>query len=156
MGGMEVVGLGMVNMMMVDRRVTVAEVVELAEVELEAVGLVVRVVGESCLREVEVVEENYLMKVEVIAEGYLLDDPTRFDVYHRLGYNHQVRGKIFLSFWTTNSMVDSRVLSLPSKVSIFVDTFGCSSSFLAIVGAFPDALIPLDADKEAKKTSDVG
>jgi len=48
-------------------------------------------------------------------------------------------------------MVDSRVLSLPSKVSILVDMFGCSSSFLAIVGAFAEALIPLDIDGKAEE-----
>ena len=53
-------------------------------------------------------------------------------------------------------MVDPRVLSLPSKVSILVDMFGSSSSFLAIVGAFAETLIPLDADGEAKKMIDVG
>ena len=37
--------------MMVDRRVTVAEVIE-----LEVVGLIVGVVSESCLRDAEVVE----------------------------------------------------------------------------------------------------
>ena len=54
------------------------------------VGLVVRIVGESYLREVEVVEEGYLMKVEVVTEDYLLDDPTRYGVYHRPRYDHQV------------------------------------------------------------------
>jgi len=53
-------------------------------------------------------------------------------------------------------MIDSRVLSLPSKVSILLDMIGCSSSFLAIVGAFAEALIPLDADREAKKMNDAG
>ena len=52
-------------------------------------------------------------------------------------------------------MVDSRVLSLPSIVSILVDKFSCSSSFQAIVGVFTDALIPLDIDGEAKKMNDV-
>ena len=47
-------------------------------VELEVVSLVVRVVGEDCLREVEVVDEDCLMKVEEVAEGCLLDDLTRF------------------------------------------------------------------------------
>ena len=78
---------------MVDRRVTIAEVVELAKIELEVVGLVMGVVGESCLREVEVVEEGYLMKAEVVAEGYLLDNPTRFGVCHRPGCDHQVGGR---------------------------------------------------------------
>jgi len=54
------------------------------------------------------------------------------------------------------SMVNSRVMSLPSKVSILVDRFGCSSSFSAIVGAFAEALIPLDADGEVKKKIDAG
>ena len=64
--------------------------------------------------------------------------------------------EIFLSSWTTTSIVDLRVLSLPSKVSIFefVGKFGCLSSFLDIVGAFVEALIPLDADGEAKKTNE--
>ena len=47
--------------------------------------------------------------------------------------------------------IDSRVLSLPSKVSILVNMFGCSSSFLVIVGAFAEALIPLDARKESEE-----
>ena len=54
------------------------------------------------------------------------------------------------------SMVDSRVLSLPSNVSILADIFGCSSSFLTIVGAFFEPLIPIDADREAKKMNDAG
>ena len=59
--------------------------------------------AEGCLREVEVVDEDYLMKMEVVevvdedylmkmevvAEGCLLDDPTRFDAYHWLYFNHQ-------------------------------------------------------------------
>ena len=53
-------------------------------------------------------------------------------------------------------MVDLRVLSLLSKVSILVDMFDYSLSFLAIVGAFAKALIPLDADGEAKKMNDAG
>ena len=61
-----------------------------------------------------------------------------------------------LEFWTTMSMMDSRVLSLTSKVSILVDKFGYSSSLLAIIGAFAKTLIPLDADGEGKKTSDAG
>jgi len=47
-------------------------------------------------------------------------------------------------------MVDSRVLILSSKISILVDIFGCLSSFLAIIGAFAETLIPIDADGEAK------
>jgi len=53
-------------------------------------------------------------------------------------------------------MVVSRVLRLPSKVYILADRFGCSSMFLAIVGAFIEALIPLDADGEAMKMIDAG
>ena len=65
-------------------------VIVIRMVELEVVELVVRVVGEDCLREVEVVDEDYLMKVEVVVEGCLLDDPTCFSAYYRLGFNHQV------------------------------------------------------------------
>jgi len=53
-------------------------------------------------------------------------------------------------------MIDSRVLSLPSKVSTLVDIFGCSSSFLAIIRALIEALISLDADRETKKMIDAG
>jgi len=107
-------------------------------------------VGEDCLREMEVVDEDYLMKVEVVAEGCLLED--RCITFAR-SRSSSLR-EIFLSSWTTLFIVDSRLLSLPSKVSIIVDRFGCSSSFLAIVGAFVETLIPLDADREGKKTSD--
>ena len=77
--------LGWVNLDMFDMRVIVAGVVE-----SEVIGLVVRVVGENCLREVEVVDEDYLMKIEVVAESCLLDDPIRFGAYHRLDFDHQV------------------------------------------------------------------
>jgi len=36
-----------------------------------------------------VVDEDYLVKVEVEAEGCLLDEPTYFDMYHQLGFDHQ-------------------------------------------------------------------
>ena len=53
-------------------------------------------------------------------------------------------------------MVNSRVLSLLLKVYIIVDMFGCFLLFLAIVGAFAEALISLDADGKTRKTSDTG
>ena len=34
-------------------------------------------------------DDDYLMKVEVVEEGCLMDDPTRFNVYHWLGFDHQ-------------------------------------------------------------------
>ena len=71
-------------------RVIVAGVNELMVVTLEVDGLVVVVVGEDCLREMKVVDDDYLMKVKVVAEGCLLDEPTRFGVYYRLGFDHQV------------------------------------------------------------------
>jgi len=89
MGGMEVVGLGMVDMMVSDMRVTIAGVVELVELNWE-LWFSGRGCGRGCLREVEVVEEDYLMKVVVVMESCLLDDPTRFVAYHQLGCNHQV------------------------------------------------------------------
>jgi len=60
-----------------------------------------------------------------------------------------------LSSWTTMSMVDLRLMSLPSKVCTFVNRFGFLS-FLTITGAFAETLIPLDADREAKKTINAG
>jgi len=56
---------------------------------LEVIELVVGVVGEDRLREVEMLDEDYLMKVVVVAEACLLDNPTRFDAYHQLGFDHQ-------------------------------------------------------------------
>ena len=53
-------------------------------------------------------------------------------------------------------MVDSRVSSLPSKVSILVDIFGCLSSFLSIVRAFAEALIPLDAGRGSEEDERYG
>ena len=53
-------------------------------------------------------------------------------------------------------IVDSSVLSLPSKVSILADRFGCSSSFVAIIDTFAEALISLDADREVKKMKEAG
>jgi len=74
---------------MVDMRVVNIGVIVVGVVEVEVVELVVGVVGEDCLREVEVVDEDYVMKEEVEAEGCLLGDPTCFDMYHQLGFNHQ-------------------------------------------------------------------
>jgi len=68
MGGMGEVDLDKVDMMVVNVRVTVAEVV----------GLVARIEDEDCLREVMEVDKDYLMKVEMAMEGWLLDDLTRF------------------------------------------------------------------------------
>ena len=79
--------LGMVNLDMIDMRVVDMGVIVVGLVELEVVGLVVGVVSENCLREMEVVDEDYLIKV--VVEGCLLDDPTRFGVYHQLGFDHQ-------------------------------------------------------------------
>jgi len=53
-------------------------------------------------------------------------------------------------------MVDSRAPSLPSTAHTLVKRLDCSSSSLAIDGAFNLALIPLDADGEARKMIDVG
>ena len=53
------------------------------------------------------------------------------------------------------SMIDSRASSLPSTMSTLAERLDYSSSPV-IVGKFAKALIPLDADGEAKKTSDVG
>ena len=75
--------LGVVDLDMVDTEVIVAGLVE-----LEVVGLVVRVVGENCLREMVVVDEDYLIKLEVVTDGCLLDDSTRFGEYHRLDFDH--------------------------------------------------------------------
>jgi len=33
-------------------------------------------------------DDDYLMKVELVV-GYLMDDPSRFNAYHRLGFDHQ-------------------------------------------------------------------
>jgi len=74
---------------MIDRRMVDTGVIVAGVVELEVVSLVVGVMGEDCLREMEVVDEDYLIKVEVVVEGCLLDDPTRFGVYHQLGFDHQ-------------------------------------------------------------------
>ena len=57
-------------------------------VDLEVVGLILGVVGEDCLRDVGVVDEDYLRKVVVVAESYLLDDPTHFEAYHWLDFDH--------------------------------------------------------------------
>ena len=54
-------------------------------VELEVVGLVVRVMDEDYLMKVEVVDEDCLMKGTVAKEDCLPNDPARFDVYHRQG-----------------------------------------------------------------------
>jgi len=60
-------------------------------------------------------------------------------------------------------MVDSRALSLPSTAlslpstaPTMIERSGCSSSSPAIVGAFAEALILLDADGKSKKMIDVG
>ena len=135
MGGMEVVGLGMVNMMMVDRRVTVAEVVELAEVELEVVGLN----GGGCGR--ELFERGGGGERGLPDEGGSSDrglfvgrsNPLRCVPLARL--RSSSRREIFLIFWTTVSMVDSRILGLSLKVFIFMDKFSCSLSFSVIVRA---------------------
>jgi len=79
-----VVDLYTVVMRVVDIGVIVVRVIESG-----VVGLVVGAMDEDCLKEVEVVDKDYLMKVEVVAEGCLMDDPTRFDAYHWLYFNHQ-------------------------------------------------------------------
>ena len=53
-------------------------------------------------------------------------------------------------------MVDSRVPSLPSTTSTLAERLDCSSSSSAIVGKFAEVFIPLNAEEEAKETSDMG